>query len=160
MCCKYSRLFGRDCINRPLASPLFLPSHPLPRQLARLLHPLHELGFVELAEEMSLPANVRAMAITIPTVFHNIQVGQNGFLTAALIGGVLEFMERRPAMAGVCLGLLTYKPQFGVLVPVALVERRQTRRGARRDYRRDCGRGQRRSDWSSSRSRTRWPATR
>ncbi len=34
-------------------------------------------------------------------------------------------MERRPALAGVCLGLLTYKPQFGLLFPIVLIANRR-----------------------------------
>ena len=34
-------------------------------------------------------------------------------------------MERRPALAGVCLGLLTYKPQFGLLFPLVLIADRR-----------------------------------
>ena len=38
-------------------------------------------------------------------------VGQNGFLSAALFGGTLGFLERRRrSLAGVLLGLLSYKP--------------------------------------------------
>jgi hypothetical protein len=48
-------------------------------------------------------------------------VGQNGFLTAALIGGTVGWVQRRPVLAGVCLGLLTYKPHFGVLFPFVLI---------------------------------------
>src|SRR5262245_9079541 len=48
-------------------------------------------------------------------------VGQNGFVTAALIGGVLLLLDRRPIMAGVLLGLLTYKPHFGILFPLVLL---------------------------------------
>jgi arabinofuranan 3-O-arabinosyltransferase len=61
------------------------------------------------------------LALGFPGVLWNISVGQNGFLTAALIGGTLVCLERRPVLAGVCLGLLTYKPQFGLLFPVILV---------------------------------------
>src|SRR5262249_26749699 len=50
----------------------------------------------------------------------NAMVGQNGYVTAALIGGALHLMERRPALAGALIGLLTYKPQFGLLFPLAL----------------------------------------
>jgi arabinofuranan 3-O-arabinosyltransferase len=65
------------------------------------------------------------LALGFPGVLWNLSVGQNGFLTAALIGGTLLFLERRPLVAGVCLGLLTYKPQFGLVFPlVLLVERR------------------------------------
>ena len=66
--------------------------------------------------------------------------GQNGFLTAALIGGALGLLERRPALAGICLGLLTYKPQFGLLFPFVLIaDRRWTDHpGCRGDGDRAC----------------------
>ena len=61
------------------------------------------------------------LALGFPGVLWNLSVGQNGFLTAALMGGTLIFIERRPLLAGVCLGLLTYKPQFGLLFPLVLL---------------------------------------
>ncbi len=60
------------------------------------------------------------LACAFPGVIWNISAGQNGFLTAALIGGALVQIERRPILAGIFLGLLTYKPQFGILFPVVL----------------------------------------
>jgi arabinofuranan 3-O-arabinosyltransferase len=61
------------------------------------------------------------LALAIPMVFINALVGQNGFLTAALIGGALYLIPVRPVLAGICLGLLTYKPQYGLLFPIALI---------------------------------------
>ena len=61
------------------------------------------------------------IAAAFPAVFVNIGHGQNGFLTAALLGGALQLLDRRPGIAGVLIGLLAYKPQFGVLIPVALL---------------------------------------
>jgi hypothetical protein len=61
------------------------------------------------------------IAAACPPVLANLMVGQNGFLTAALMGGTLGLMQRRPVLAGCCLGLLTYKPHFGVLFPLVLV---------------------------------------
>ncbi len=55
-----------------------------------------------------------------PAVMWNMLVGQNGFLTAALIGFMLVCLDTRPIVAGVLLGLLTYKPQFGILFPILL----------------------------------------
>jgi arabinofuranan 3-O-arabinosyltransferase len=66
-----------------------------------------------------------AVAFGFPALLWNITAGQNGCLTAALIGGTLGFVERRPVLAGVCLGLLTYKPQFGLLFPFALIADRR-----------------------------------
>jgi arabinofuranan 3-O-arabinosyltransferase len=64
-------------------------------------------------------------ALGFPAAIWNVTAGQNGFLTAALIGGTLGLLERRPALAGICLGLLTYKPQFGFLFPIVLIADRR-----------------------------------
>jgi hypothetical protein len=64
-------------------------------------------------------------ALGFPAAIWNITAGQNGFLTAALIGGTLGLLQRRPLLAGICLGLLTYKPQFGLLFPFVLIADRQ-----------------------------------
>jgi hypothetical protein len=61
------------------------------------------------------------LAAAFPMVFNNTLVGQNGFLTAALIGGALYLLPVRPVLAGVCLGLLSYKPQYGLLFPIVLI---------------------------------------
>jgi arabinofuranan 3-O-arabinosyltransferase len=61
------------------------------------------------------------IACAFPAVMWNMLVGQNGFLTAALIGFILLTLDTRPIVAGVLLGLLTYKPQFGILFPIVLV---------------------------------------
>jgi alpha-1,2-mannosyltransferase len=60
------------------------------------------------------------LALAFPAVLINVGHGHNGFLTAALIGGGLVCLERRPLMAGILFGLLVYKPQFGLLIPIAL----------------------------------------
>jgi hypothetical protein len=61
------------------------------------------------------------LALGFPAVFLNLGHGQNGFLTAALLRGALLLLDARPVAAGALIGLLAYKPQFGVLVPVVLV---------------------------------------
>jgi arabinofuranan 3-O-arabinosyltransferase len=66
-------------------------------------------------------------AVTPFVVAENILLGNNGFLTAALIGFSLVFLERRPWLSGIFIGLLTYKPQFGVLFPLALLASRNWR---------------------------------
>lgn len=66
-------------------------------------------------------------ALTIYPVALNILIGHNGCLTAGLLGLALAFMERRPWLSGAFLGLLTYKPHFGVLFPLALLAARKWR---------------------------------
>jgi hypothetical protein len=68
-----------------------------------------------------------ALVLASPFTAWNILPGQNGFLTAALLGAALLSLERRPVLAGVFIGCLTYKPQFGILIPVALVASRDWR---------------------------------
>jgi hypothetical protein len=67
------------------------------------------------------------LALAFPVVFTNVLVGQNGFLTAALIGGTLVLLPTRPVLAGICLGLLSYKPQYGALFPLVLIAAAQWR---------------------------------
>src|SRR5580704_1854738 len=60
------------------------------------------------------------LALAFPAVLINVGHGHNGFLTAALLGGGLVCLDRRPLVAGILFGLLVYKPQFGLMIPVAL----------------------------------------
>jgi hypothetical protein len=68
-----------------------------------------------------------ALILASPFTAWNFLAGQNGFLTASLLGASLLFLERRPILAGVFMGCLTFKPQFGVLLPVALAAAKQGR---------------------------------
>ena len=61
------------------------------------------------------------LALAYPAVLINVGHGQNGFLTAALLGGALVILDRRPIVAGILIGLLVYKPQFGLMIPLALI---------------------------------------
>jgi len=67
------------------------------------------------------------LAAAFPVVLTNTLVGQNGFLTASLIGATLYLMPVRPVLAGICLGLLSYKPQYGLLFPLVLIAASQWR---------------------------------
>lgn len=62
-----------------------------------------------------------------PGVAVNVFFGQNGFLTAALLIGGLANLDRRPTLSGILFGILTIKPQFGLLLPVMLVLTRRWR---------------------------------
>lgn len=60
------------------------------------------------------------LAIGSPAAFIDQFSGQNGHFTAILCAGGLLLLERRPVLAGMLLGALCYKPQLGLLLPVAL----------------------------------------
>jgi len=67
------------------------------------------------------------LSIAFPAAFINMRDGQNGFVSLSLMGGGLLVLERRPVLAGLLLGLLSYKPQFGILIPIVLIATRQWR---------------------------------
>jgi hypothetical protein len=54
----------------------------------------------------------------------NVNSVQNGFLTGALLLFGLAFRGRRPLLAGIAFGLLTVKPQLGILIPLLLLAER------------------------------------
>lgn len=60
------------------------------------------------------------LALAFPAAFINLGHGHNGFLTAAIFGGALLQLDRRPILSGIFFGLLAYKPQFGMLIPLVL----------------------------------------
>jgi hypothetical protein len=66
-------------------------------------------------------------ALASPAALLTSYAGQNGFLTAALFGGFLVALRSRPIVSGILTGLMTYKPQFGILLPIALLANGQWR---------------------------------
>jgi len=73
------------------------------------------------------PSAPTLMVIAFPGVFINLCHAQNGFISAALLGAGLSQLEKRPWLAGVWLGLLAYKPQFFILIPILLAVGRHGR---------------------------------
>ncbi|MGJ5196302.1 glycosyltransferase family 87 protein [Bradyrhizobium sp. HKCCYLRH1030] len=65
--------------------------------------------------------------LAAPTTLINAITGQNGFLSAALLIGGLRLLACHPIVAGTLLGLLAYKPQFVLLMPVVLLASRNWR---------------------------------
>jgi hypothetical protein len=59
--------------------------------------------------------------LAFPPVFITLIHGQNAFLSAALLGWGLILLPRRPWIAGALMGTLIYKPQLGLLLPLALL---------------------------------------
>jgi alpha-1,2-mannosyltransferase len=67
------------------------------------------------------------IALAFPGTALNALAGQNGFLTTALFGAGLLLLRKKPLRAGVMFGLLTFKPQLGLLVPLVLFATRRWR---------------------------------
>jgi hypothetical protein len=102
---------------------LFLyPVALLPYELSAWLF----LGLTLLAFVMAINAIVPGristlLALVFPGVLISALSGQNGLLTAALMGFGLALLPRRPVWAGMALGLLCIKPHLAVLIPLALI---------------------------------------
>ena len=120
----------------------FYPNWPYPPTFFLILAPFTVLpynwGFIvwDLATLLSLVIIVYlilprlpaiALVLASPFTAWNFLAAQNGFLTGSLLGAGLLFLESRPVLAGVFIGSLTYKPQFGILIPLALAASRQWR---------------------------------
>ena len=80
------------------------------------------LAAAMLAVRTIVPGRGTALAVlAAPASFVCLGHGQNAFLTAALLGGGMALLDRRPLVAGLLLGCLVYKPQFALLLPIVIV---------------------------------------
>jgi hypothetical protein len=70
---------------------------------------------------------VALMLAALPALILAFGFGQNGFLTAALLGGGLLLLEDRPLLGGGLLGIISYKPHLAPLAFVALLAGRRWR---------------------------------
>ncbi|WP_052223319.1 glycosyltransferase family 87 protein [Novosphingobium malaysiense] len=73
------------------------------------------------------PAPLWLLVLAFPAVPLVITHGQTSFLVATLLGLGALLVRQRPDLAGVLFGLATIKPQFGPLIPLALMLTREWR---------------------------------
>ena len=66
---------------------------------------------------------VLAALLASPAALINAATGETAFFTTALALAGFGLLPRRPALAGIAFGLLTLKPQLGVLIPFFLLGR-------------------------------------
>lgn len=62
-----------------------------------------------------------ALAVLSPAFYVVLYTGQLSVVFAILLAAGLVYSKTRPLLAGLCLGLLSVKPQLGLLVPFFLV---------------------------------------
>jgi hypothetical protein len=79
-----------------------------------------------MARVIGRPEGAIWMAAPILTLA-NFNVGQNGFLTAALLASGLVLLRKRPITAGIMVGALSIKPHLGLLLPLAFAAAGQWR---------------------------------
>ena len=122
--------------------PFFYPNWPYPPTMLLIAAPFGALPYLyaflswdslTLAALLIVVYRIVPRPTAIPLVLAspftawNFLAGQNGFLTGSMLGAALLCLERRPVMAGIFIGCLSYKPQFGILLPLALIAARQWR---------------------------------
>ena len=105
-----------------------------------LLWPLSSLGYVPAmavflaatglfyawaARRFAGEARLLLLAAVFPYAAFMVWSAQNGFLTAGLALGGLALRQSRPVAAGILIGLLTIKPQLGLLLPILLLAERR-----------------------------------
>ncbi len=101
--------------------PFFLlvvvPFSFLPFRVALVLWLAGTLVLAFLAARRMLPERkqLASLFLGFPGVLMNLRWGQNGFLSAALLGFGIAFLESNPIVSGAMFGLLAYKPQFATL---------------------------------------------
>jgi hypothetical protein len=68
-------------------------------------------------------ADARTLVVILvsPAALLCVLSGQSSLLTTAALLAIFASLDRRPVVAGVLIGLLTVKPQLGVLFPFALI---------------------------------------
>lgn len=67
------------------------------------------------------------VALVTPAALLNIWTGHYAFILGGLLLVAWQLLDRRPVFAGIAIGLLAIKPQFAVLIPLALLIRRDWR---------------------------------
>jgi alpha-1,2-mannosyltransferase len=77
--------------------------------------------FVIMMKKLAGRSEAILLVLAFPAVFVTIGHGQNAFLTAGLFAGALHYLNRKPVVAGLLIGLLTFKPHLGLLIPFVLM---------------------------------------
>jgi hypothetical protein len=67
--------------------------------------------------------DLRTLAVVLvsPAALLCVISGQSSFLTTAALLAIFAWLDKKPVIAGILIGLLTVKPQLGILFPFALV---------------------------------------
>jgi hypothetical protein len=129
---RLEEFFGPHPQDRAWSYPphLLLPLLPfglLPYETALVLFLVSTFAlFVAGAEAFrrsAAPDADRLVVLAVIAAYAGVNAisGQNGFLTGALLLFGLAFRGQRPVLAGLAFGLLTIKPQLGILVPLLLL---------------------------------------
>lgn len=112
----------------PTFELVLMPLGALPYVAAWLVWSGILYGFyVLLARRLADTTELLVFLLLAPGAAVNLFFGQNGILSTVLLGGGVLLLRSRPILAGVLLGLISYKPQLALLAPIALLAGREWR---------------------------------
>lgn len=111
----------------PTFQLLLLPFAALPYLASWVLWSGLLYGAYALVARAMVSGDLFWPALLSPAAALSLLFGQNGTLSVALIGGGMLLLPRRPILAGLLLGVMTYKPHLAVLVPIVLIAGREWR---------------------------------
>jgi hypothetical protein len=121
-----ARIEGQEWSYPPSLLLLAAPLATIPLFPSYLVWTFGGIGLLYyVLRKAALPPALGISAALSPAMFVNVLLGQNGSLSAAFLCGGLLLLRPRPIAAGVLFGLLTFKPQLGVLLPICLLANRQ-----------------------------------
>ncbi len=78
-------------------------------------------GYIMVIRKIVPHPYIYKLVLGFSASYINFDLGQNGFLSAFLLGAGLLLLKKKPLLAGILLGLISYKPQLALLVVIALV---------------------------------------
>jgi hypothetical protein len=76
--------------------------------------------FLAIAHRFVAP-RVLIIVLMSPAALLALMAGQSSLVTAAMLVTIFAWLDRRPVGAGIIIGLLTLKPQLGLLFPLILI---------------------------------------
>jgi len=139
----YNQLWIADAVNSQfadwLSGPEPFPLFPYPPVYLLLVLPFAKLPVgwsllsSQLAQFAALAWALRKLApgrswlfflvgaFLCPAASNNVLAGSNAVLVTALIVSGIAVLDARPFLAGMLLGVVIFKPQFFVLLPLALM---------------------------------------
>jgi hypothetical protein len=88
---------------------------------------LSGLTFLLVAREYLNDLRLLIAVALCPAAIFCLISGQSSLLTAAMLIAIFAWLDRRPISSGVLIGLLTLKPQLGLLLPIMLIASRRWR---------------------------------
>jgi Glycosyltransferase family 87 len=122
----------RPWVYPPSYLLLVLPFGTLPFIASYVIFQLATAGLLTAAlclgpDQRNAKFLLAVFVLLSPAAAFNVVGGQNAFLVSALVVAGFRVLRRRPIAAGALLGALTIKPQFCLLVPIALIAAREWR---------------------------------